>query len=299
MSTATLHASSDGISRVRILMRVKVCALQFSILILLSSAASFAATPVDFYATVSSSQDTNMITMTTDLFFTQFQALDGYTVNDKRTQTYEAGASSQGIAFYAEIQECGDGGWSCTLNAVNAASGKAVNETKKYVSYYKILLDAKSSLETLLNNLYGKSSADQPAVTYSSTPEKSSNATVSFDSLAGTWSGESLIDKIIILRGGRGFIIFKNGASMNITISLEGNAVKVKQSGKSNASYFPDLPRDVALKNASTAQPISWDLTISSTNKLTGTKTTLIEDGGSDSGVTTGSISVEWDKISK
>ena len=35
------------------------------------------------------------------------------------------------------------------------------------------------------------------------------------ETLAGTWTGEALVDKVIILRGGNGFVIFKNGASMN------------------------------------------------------------------------------------
>jgi hypothetical protein len=260
-----------------------------------------AATPVDFYATVSSSQDTNMITMTTDLFYTQFQSIDGYTVNDKRPQNYSASAVTHGIAFYAEIQESGDGDWICTLNAINATTGKTVNETKKYASYYKILLDAKSSLENLLNNLSGKTTASSENVTLPSATEKSaaSTATASFDSLAGTWTGETLVDKIIILRGGRGFIIFKNGASMNISVAIDGNTITIKQSGKSNASFFPELTREVALQNASSAQPITWTLTLSSVNKMIGTKTTLVQDNSAATGASVGTVSVEWSKTAK
>ena len=38
------------------------------------------AVPVDFYDTLTSSGDSNMIKMTTDLFFNQFHSLEGYTV---------------------------------------------------------------------------------------------------------------------------------------------------------------------------------------------------------------------------
>ena len=119
-------------------------------LILMSLAASFADT-VEFYATVSSSTDDNMIKMTTDLLYTQFQSLDGYSVSDKRTEVFTPPSDSPNISFYADIQEDYDGGWICTLNAYRM--GKNVSFTKKYDSYYKILMDSKASIENLLLNL--------------------------------------------------------------------------------------------------------------------------------------------------
>lgn len=279
-------------------MSAKNNAAPFIFLLLLSAtllgAPLFAATPVDFYATVSDSQDKNMISMTTDLFYTQFQSLDGYTVNDKRDSQYDPSlATSSTIAFYAEIQESGDGSWICTLNAVKNSTGKAVNETKKYASYYKILLDAKASLENLLANLEGRQVATDASP---ATIAKPSPGADSLEKLAGTWTGESQIDKVVILRGGRGFVIFKNGASMNITVSLSGKTVTVTQSGKSNASFFPELPRTVALQNAATAEPIVWTLSLVSGDTLSGTKKTLVSDAASATGASSGEITVEWNK---
>jgi hypothetical protein len=265
------------------------------LIFLLTAGSLFAAAPVDFYATVSSSQDTNMISMTTDLFYTQFQSIDGYTVTDKRTTTYDpATAAPSTISFYAEIQESGDGSWICTLNAIKSSTGKNVSETKKYASYYKILLDAKSSLENLLANLEGRTITDSSSAATSTQGGSVSGSSI--ESLAGTWTGEPLVDKVLILRGGKGFIIFKNGASMNITVSLSGTSVTIRQAGKSNASFFPELPRDVALQNAATASPIIWNLTLTSADTLVGTKKTLVADTTSDSGVTSGELSVEWKK---
>ena len=76
--------------------------------ILISLAFSFAET-VDFYATVSSSADDNMIKMTTDLLFTQFQSMDGYSVVDRRSESFTSPAGTKNIAFYAEVQEDTDG----------------------------------------------------------------------------------------------------------------------------------------------------------------------------------------------
>ena len=65
---------------------------------------------------------------------------------------------------------------------------------------------------------------------------------------------------------------------------------------RSNASYYPDLPRELALKNAATASPIKWDLTLTSSSTLKGTKTTLVENTDSENGVKKGTFNVEWTK---
>jgi hypothetical protein len=249
---------------------------------------------VDFFATVSSSGDTNMIKMTTDLFFAQFQAVDGYTVNDRRNETYSAENSSAGIAFFAEIQEDEDG-WVCTLNAIKSDGEKNVSSTKKYNTYYKILLDAKPSLENLLKNLSGNVGAVNPAENFQDSGKNSLlQGEEILDNIAGTWTGEDLIEKILILRGGRGFVIYKSGASMNVSVSVEGSSIKIKQSGKPNASFFPEIPRSEALKNAAGALPIEWNFSLSG-NTLSGTKTTLVQDKKTN-GVSSGEISVTWTK---
>lgn len=269
------------------------------VLALKINAASF----VDFYATVSSSSDTNMIRMTTDLFYTQLQSLEGYIVNDKRDIPFsEDNAISSNIAFYAEIQEDNPSGWICTLNAIKNNENKNVSATKKYSSYYKILMDAKSSLENLLYNLnsnldsaknsFGNSSEDFKFSQNQNNLSEEQN----LDILAGTWTGEDSIEKIIITRSGRGFVIFKNGANMNVSVETSGNSVKIKQAVRSNASFFTEIPRTLALQNATSAPAIEWNLSISSQNTLEGKKQTLIEDSENPGKVKTGIIDVKWTK---
>lgn len=267
--------------------------LFFCILFILISKL-YAVSTVDFFATKSSSKDINMITMTTDLFFTQFTSMSGYTVFDRRDTVYEKGIdSSSNIIFYSEIEESGDGNWVCTLNVINSAKDKNLNITKTYASYYKILLDAKTSLENLLASLEGNGPAE---VTAEAPKAKAAPSKANIEELAGTWTGENLIDKIVILRGGKGFVIFKNGATMNISVSAEGSTVLIKQTGKPNASFFPELPRDLALKNVMNAEPVSWTLSLLDSQTLSGSKTTLLEDSSSSNGVTEGSLDVEWKK---
>lgn len=269
----------------------KIRFLEF--LILLAVMPLSAQKVVGFYATVSSSDDTNMLTMTTDLFYTQLQNMDGYSVIDCRNMTYTEGVEKKGdIIFYAEIQEK-DGQWSCTLHAATGSPLKNVQETRTYASYYKILLDAKASLDSILTKLYQDAQETQSK---ESSDSSTGSGSANLDSLAGTWIGEQLIDKVIILRGGKGFVIFKNGASMTIAVSIKGNNVSVVQQGRSNASFYPEIARELALKNAATASPISWSLTLVGESTLKGTKTTLVENKNSSSGISVGSIEVQWTK---
>lgn len=265
-------------------------------IILFLAVFALSAETVDFFATASSSKDSNMIKMTTDLFFAQFQAVDGYSVNDRRNENYNPSEETRNISFYAEIQEDTDGGWLCTLNAIKADGKQNVSSTKKYDTYYKILLDAKPSLENLLKNLSGNIQLPSSQETQNQeNREQQTSYANSIEAIAGTWTGEPLIEKILILRGGRGFVIFKNGASMNISITVQGNSIKIRQNGKPNASFFPEIPRQEALKNAATAAPVEWNMTLSG-NTLSGKKTTLVENKNSPEGISQGEIEVSWTK---
>lgn len=259
-----------------------------------------AGSTVDFFATKSSSTDTNMITMTTDLFYTQLLAIDGYSVEDKRNISFEEGVTiSANIIFYSEIEESGDGNWICTLNAINQNSDKHANITKTYSSYYKILLDAKASIENLFASLEAggniRNSA-KPAEKETQVSSAASETKANVEELAGTWTGEKLIDKVVILRGGKGFVIFKNGATMNISVSTDGTTIVITQTAKPNASFFPELPRELALKNAMGSEPVVWTLKLRDSKTLFGSKTTLIADDSSANGVKEGTFSVEWTK---
>ena len=90
--------------------------------------------------------------------------------------------------------------------------------------------------------------------------------------------------------------IFQNGASMNIQVEINGNTILCTQSGKSNASYFPELPREVALVAAMDADPITWTMTLQDDATLIGTKQTLqaITDSGTAVGAEMGTTTVTW-----
>lgn len=262
---------------------------------------------VDYYGVVSSSSNTNMLKMAQDLFFTQLKSIDGITVDDKRpdlsktlTQAPSIENSNEKISFYAEISEEknseGLTSWNCRFNAVTNSDGLTRSKNEIFESYYKILVNAKLTIEQVLGDFKkngdGSKQSEKQALSASAVPN------IDIEYLAGTWTGEPYTDKIIILRGGRGFVVFKNGATMNVAISAKKLAdnspvtvIEIKQVGKSNASFFPELPREEALKLASTASPITWNFILKSQNQLEGSKFTLLQ---SNSGIENGVLKTSW-----
>lgn len=261
---------------------------------------------LEYYGVISSSQDSKMMKMAQDLFFTQLNSIDNLSIQDKRSDVSTVAESLPDtssvlppkIIFFAEIREnktdIDNVVWNCKFNIKTPVDGKIYFKEKEYDSYYKMLMSSKDIIDELLKpfKLSANKNDDSPS---GSVINIENNSLPTIEKLSGTWNGESYIDKIVILRGGRGFIIFKNGASMNISVSVSENTVTVKQIGKNNASYYPDISRETALKEALTAPPIQWNFTYSD-NKLTGTKKTLTYTDENKSNVTWGSVKSNWQK---
>ena len=263
---------------------------------------------IDYFGIVAAGVDDNMSKMTSDLYYTQLCEINSYTVNDKRvgirmsdvpqTSDFDDGK----LSFYAVITKKENSSkWISTINIYDSSRKVTMSEAKEYDSFYKILMEPKATLQETISSLLTGNGTTVAAGSGSgsSGSSKSSVNIQSTEFLSGTWGGEDTIDKIVIMRGGRGFVIFKNGSSMNITVEIKSNgqsqSIIITQNGKSNASFFPELPREVALKEAVNAQPIKWVLNLDDDDTLTGTKSTLIL---SDGVANTGTLNVTWKRKS-
>ena len=254
---------------------------------------------IDYYGIVSSEIDDNMAKMLSDLYYTQFQEISSFYVTDKRTQdclkTIPSNDSidSSNFSFYSIITK-ENAKWISNLTIKNKNINHSVK--KEFDSFYKILMEPKDILQASLKDLVLQK-------TVVSTEEQTEQPTInlpqiSTEFLSGTWYGENNIDKIVIMRGGRGFVIFNNGASMNISVELSNaskKTIKIKQNGRSNASFYPDLPRQVALKVAVNANPIEWNFELLDDNTLKGKKSTLIS---ANEDANPGIIDVTWHRRS-
>lgn len=273
-----------------------------------------------YYGVVTNVNDQNMLNMTQDLFAAQVRGIDYVSLQDMRSDGVKAlyadvSTDTDGSEFFSLVKEMSpaqedvilffarifrprsDEKWECTFFAKNAQTGVVASRTKKYDSYYKILSDAKHFIQSVVAEACGKSDEMEASPKSASTKRPSA---LNAENIAGTWSGESDISKIILMRSGRGFIVFANGATMNISVSLSGNEgskkLRVVQQDKFNASYYPDIDRGKILPYAETAAPIEWNLSMMPNGNLEGTKKTLVASAG---GVEPSDVSVVWKKVAR
>ena len=256
---------------------------------------------IDYFGIVADGVDDNMSKMTSDLYYSQLCEINSYTVQDMRDGIKMSSIpdtssfSSSRLSLYAVITKKENSNkWISTINLYDSGRKATYSEAKEYDSYYKILMEPKATLqETITSLMNGNAVASQSP---SESAPKGSAKIQSTEVLSGTWGGEDSIDKIVIMRGGRGFVIFKNGASMNITVEIKSNSdIVITQSGKANASFFTELPREVALKEEVNAAPIKWTLSMDDNDTLSGTKSTLIL---SDGTAQSGTLNVTWKRKS-
>lgn len=257
---------------------------------------------IDFYGVASKDTEKNMLSMTEDLFFAQLKELN-YTIEDKRYENFSTDYFSNTCDFsasnkhgtaavFAVITKLDSGKWEMKINFLEYNNSAPRTMAQVYDSYYKILMESKNSLTSTLTELMSTSSVKTNVL--SDSPEE-----ITLEDLAGSWNGGKYINKIIIMRGGRGFVIFKNGASMNISVKIEKNEgiqnINIVQTSGNNASYFPEIERKKALEAAMSANPIFWNLKPVNKNTLTGTENTLTEDSAGN--IKESSVSVTWKKI--
>ena len=205
---------------------------------------------LDFYGIITTDADSNMMNMTEDMFIKQLSEITT-NVTDKRTEKNNLQnvlqTENSNTIFYIDIKKIPNtaGKWSSVFYIKNPQK-KTNIYTKEYDSYYKILVESKYFLSEIFSNNDAQKNKNQAQSTMNF---------VSTEKIAGTWIGEKFVNKIVILRGGRGFVIFNNGASMNISINIQTdssgkNYVNIKQTSSANASFFPEIPRKNALEIA-------------------------------------------------
>ena len=276
------------------------------LLFLFTSALAAQSYSIDYFGIVSTEIDANMSKMTSDLYYTQLSEINNFSVTDKRTspslsERPESSDFSDGsLSFFTLIsKDVKSDKWITTYYVVDKSKNEEHSKKKTYDSFYKILMEPKDVLKDTIKQLIENDSSATTLTSFAQEGSSPSGVSIaSTEELSGTWGGEDNINKIVIMRGGRGLVIFNNGASMNITVELSGSGtskkVLVKQKGNSNASFYPELKRTTALAAAVSAKPIIWTLSLSDENTLKGTKETVLPDGDD---YKEGSVSVTWKRL--
>lgn len=119
---------------------------------------------------------------------------------------------------------------------------------------------ARISFENARNSLPQNT---QPENDIRSFVEEEFNKIFSVDSLAGAWYGEDgEVEKVMIMRGGRGVAIWVSGISLLLDVKLENGILTISQKGVPQPRQFVNLPDNIANIAAKSAKPIVWQFSV-------------------------------------
>lgn len=160
--------------------------------------------------------------------------------------------------------------------------------SRVYENSNRILLESRMLVRDLFDQSVRLPDPDDPVYTHNgpeqqpAPPETNPETTdlvsvTSIDSLAGSWEGESGIERIMLLRGGRGVAVLSSGVSISLEVVVSNGDLVVRQKGNANPRQFDDLPDPVARQAANVAPPLEWRFLISRDQQtLSGTKKTVV-----------------------
>lgn len=264
-------------------MNKRVRAIGFlSLFLALSSYAAAQELPVVAIYTLSSSDVGDHVAKTVnDLVFSFVRELRTYRVMDMRHESLprDLGApDGTDYIFYGTMTDQPDG---IKLELVLKGGPLGVTRllSRVYENSNRILLESRM----LVRDLFDQSvQLPEPTIHLANTAPASTQQSIqpdtlkrveNIDSLAGSWKGEDGIERIMILRGGRGVAVLSSGVSIPLEIISSGDDLLVRQKGSTNPRQFADLPDPVAKQAAAIAPPLEWRFLITDDQKtLSGKK---------------------------
>ncbi|UTC82409.1 TP0183 family DNA metabolism protein [Treponema denticola] len=147
--------------------------------------------------------------------------------------------------------------------------------SKIYQSVNLILLDSR----VLVSDIFDKSV--NLSVTYNpedSDPKEDAEVeeVKNIDILSGSWQGEEGLERVELMRGGRGIALLSSGITILLQIRVHEGYLTINQSGKPLPRQFINLPDEIAKKAAEMGKTPSWKFLVSADNKiLVGEKTDI------------------------
>jgi hypothetical protein len=225
-----------------------------------------------------------------DLVFSFVRELRDYHILDMRTEPLPANMNvpdGTDYIFYGYLVNQSDG---IKLELVLRGGPFAITRkiSRIYDNTNRILLESRMLVRVLFDQTVAlpdpaenTASPITGSTVESVAPETASDAPLqpvsSVDSLAGSWRGEEGVEKVMILRGGRGILVLSSGASLSLDLQISGSDLLVRQKGAATPRQFIDLPDPVARQAADIAPPLEWRFMITADQKtLSGTKKTVV-----------------------
>ncbi len=208
-----------------------------------------------------------------NLVFSFIKELKTYTIFDLRSQSVPADFPNDpaiDYIFFGALEEVPEG---IKLELILKGRKDQVTRiiSKVYDNINKILLDSR----LLVFNLFDFSVPLEQLAR--SLPQTEQNTEFGYidtvDSLAGSWKGEQGLDRVMILRGGRGMAVFSSGVSVSLDLKIDNGYLLVTQKGSLQPRQFLNLPDEIARQAVQKTNPPQWRFLVSSDKKiLSGTK---------------------------
>jgi len=208
-----------------------------------------------------------------NLVFSFIKELKTYTVFDLRTQPVPMEFPidlSVDYIFFGVLKDVPEG---IKLELILKGKEEQVTRmiSKVYENVNRILLDSR----LLVFNLFDFSIRleDIPDTLQQDEQITEFGYIETVDSLAGSWKGEPGLDRIMILRGGRGMAVFSSGISVSLELKIDNGYLLVTQKGNLQPRQFLNLPDTIAQQAVQKLNPPQWRFLVSADKKiLSGTK---------------------------
>lgn len=200
--------------------------------------------------------------------------IKGYIIEDYSQSSEKNVNMSNGIEYIltGRIIEV-DQGIRLELVLKNKQKQVVRNIARDYESSNKILLDSRLLVKELFESkdivAMDEREKSTEKIDIIQLDESDFKPISSLDSLAGAWYGEDgEVEKIMIMRGGRGVAIWVSGISLLLELKLENGSLIVTQKGLPQPRQFVNLPDNIASLAAKAAKPIVWQLHINQDLKI-------------------------------
>lgn len=285
------------------------CACILILLLVAMSGLGSQTLPVVAAYSLSSTNSNDTLSRTVnDLVFSFIRELRTYRMVDMRSESLPADLrvpEGTDYLFYGFLKEQPDG---IRLELILKGGPDSVTRmiSRVYENSNRILLESRMLVRTLFDQSVP---LPDPSLNQenSSSPETADAATGSpsdalipvrnIDSLAGSWHGEEGIEKIMLLRGGRGIAVLATGISISLDLVIAGDDLVIRQKGQINPRQFSDLPDTVARQASVIVPPLEWRFRVSADQKkLSGTKKTVMirHDGQNILSMYPQTVDVSW-----
>ncbi|UTC68160.1 MULTISPECIES: hypothetical protein [unclassified Treponema] len=214
-------------------------------------------------------------TTISNAIFSFVKELKKYDIIDMRTTPVTETDARQRFDYVFAGKVTGlENGIQLELMLKNSSDNITRRISKIYQSVNLILLDSR----ILVSDLFDKSVNLSAAYTPEETSQNNDDVeeVKNIDILSGSWQGEEDLERVEIMRGGRGIALLSSGITILLQIKINDGHLTINQSGKPSARQFINLPDEIAKKAAEMGKTPSWKFLVSANNKiLVGEKTDI------------------------